>query len=169
MTLRYLAAFGPASIQDIQAWCWLTRLSVPVERLRPRLRVFRSQEGGELFDLPEAPRPDPDFPDPVRFLPAYENLLLSQSDRTRVVAKRYLVRLFSRGSFLVDGFVREAWKFARKESAVSLLIEPFGSLSKLDTSAVTDEGASLLGFVAAEGKIGGIRFTSRPRKTRAAK
>ena len=62
LILRYLAAFGPASVQDIQAWRWLTRLSGPVERLRPRLRVFRSEEGVELFDLPDAPRPIPMSP-----------------------------------------------------------------------------------------------------------
>jgi hypothetical protein len=66
------------------------------------------------------------------------------------VAKEYLVRLFSRGPFLVDGFVRGALKFARKDSAVSLLIEPFGSLSKLDTSAVADEDACFLGFAEGE-------------------
>ena len=67
--------FRAASIQDIQTWRWLTRLSVPVERLRPWLQVFRSEEGGELFDLPEVPGPDPDVPAPVRFLPEYDNLL----------------------------------------------------------------------------------------------
>ena len=27
----------PASVMDIQAWCWLTKLGAVVERLRPRL------------------------------------------------------------------------------------------------------------------------------------
>ena len=114
MILRYLAAFGPASIRDIQAWCWLTRLNVPVGRLRPRLRVFRNEDGVELFDLPDAPRPDPDVPAPPRFLPEYDNLMLSHSDRTRVIADGYIGRIFTRGAFLVDGFVRGAWKIVRK-------------------------------------------------------
>ncbi|HEY8912967.1 winged helix DNA-binding domain-containing protein [Lacisediminihabitans sp.] len=56
LVLRYLAAFGPASVLDAQAWCGLTRLGEVFESLRPALRVFRAETGREIFDLPEAPR-----------------------------------------------------------------------------------------------------------------
>jgi hypothetical protein len=56
---RHLAAFGPASVADIQAWSGLTRLREPVERLGTGLRRFRDGRGRILYDLPDAPVPTP--------------------------------------------------------------------------------------------------------------
>ncbi|HEX2222550.1 MAG TPA: winged helix DNA-binding domain-containing protein, partial [Candidatus Limnocylindria bacterium] len=111
--LRYLAAFGPANVADIRTWSWLTGLREVVERLRPRLVTFRDEVGRELFDLPDAPRPDPAMPAPTRFLPEYDNVLLSHADRSRILPDSALGRLTGWvGSFLVDGFVAGQWRIA---------------------------------------------------------
>ncbi len=153
MIVRYLAAFGPATVNDVQAWSGLTRLREVVERLwgRGRLRTFRDEDGNELFDLPGAPRPHPDTPAPPRFLPEYDNLLLSHADRTRVVADEHRPRFITEngqidGAVLVDGFVRGSWKIKKQRGTATLTVTPFKRLSKRDAAALTQEGARLLAF-----------------------
>ena len=115
VVLRYLAAFGPASVADVTTWCRLTGLRAVVERLRPRLVTFRDERGRELFDLPDAPRPDPGTPAPVRFLPEYDNVLLSHDDRSRFFlpeGREALARVWAvgYGSVLADGLISAVWR-----------------------------------------------------------
>ncbi|MFJ9541027.1 winged helix DNA-binding domain-containing protein [Streptomyces sp. NPDC101225] len=142
--LRYLAAFGPASVKDMQTWAGLTRLREPFERLRPRLAVFRDENGVELFDLPDAPRPDPDTPAPPRFLPEFDNLLLSHADRTRVVPAAYRGRSWVGNvvhrTFLLDGFLAGVWKLTDD----ALVIEPFGTPGGREREELAEEGARML-------------------------
>ena len=150
LVLRYLGAFGPATVNDLQTWSWLTRLREVVERLRPQLCSFRDEAGRELFDLPDAPRPDPETPAPPRFLPEYDNLLLSHADRSRVIADSHRARLFTRGAVLVDGFAVGAWTLSRERDRATLRIDPFHALPERDTAAMAEEGARLLAFAAAD-------------------
>ncbi|WP_416978404.1 winged helix DNA-binding domain-containing protein [Streptomyces sp. T028] len=141
---RYLAAFGPASVKDMQTWAGLTRLREAFERLRPELLTFRDEHGTELFDLPDAPRPDPDTPAPPRFLPEFDNLLLSHADRTRVVPAALHGRAWQGNqafrTLLVDGFLAGVWK----TEADALVVEPFGTLDKAEQEAVTAEAERML-------------------------
>ncbi len=160
MILRYLAAFGPASVKDIQAWCWLTRLREAVERLRPRLRTFRDERGTELFDLPDAPRPDPETPAPPRFLPEYDNLLLSHANRTHVIADEHRERVFTKGALLVNGFASGTWSVERQRGMAILHIQPLETLSPSERAAVAEEGASLLAFLTPEATAREIEFAA---------
>ncbi|WP_280874450.1 winged helix DNA-binding domain-containing protein [Streptomyces pseudovenezuelae] len=145
--LRYLAAFGPASVKDMQTWAGLTRLREAFERLRPQLVTFRDPNGVELFDLPDAPRPDADTPAPPRFLPEFDNLLLSHADRSRVVPPEYWGRNWAGNlaycALLVDGFLAGVWKL----TGDALVVEPFGRLTKAQRADVVEEGTRMLGVM----------------------
>jgi hypothetical protein len=163
LVLRYLAAFGPATPADAQTWSGLTRLTEVFASLAPRLRLFRDEAGRELYDLPDAPRPDPDSPAPVRLLPEFDNLTLSHADRTRVIADEHRRVIAARngmvpGMLLVDGFVRGTWRLARTRREVRLRVEPFARLSRRDRDAVAAEGDALLRLVAAEAPTSEVVF-----------
>jgi hypothetical protein len=150
--VRYLAAYGPASVKDMQTWCGIQGLREVVDRLTPDLRTFRDESGTELFDLPDAPFPDPDTPAPVRLLPEYDNCLRSHTDRRRVMTAEHRAALFSSKNdapmpaFLVDGFVRGTWKLQRGPRSATVHVQPFVRLSKKDTAAVVREADRLLAF-----------------------
>ena len=162
LVLRYLAAFGPASVRDVQTWCGLTRLRKVVEELGPRLRRFRTEDGAELVDVPEGPLPDPDVPAPVRFLAEYDNVLLSHADRSRVVGEGDHVHLHGgsggwTGTVLVDGLMRATWAARREGDATVLHVRPSVHLASADRSDLVAEGGRLLVFLA-PGRAHDVRF-----------
>jgi len=164
LVVRYLAAFGPASVNDMQAWSGLTRLREATERLRPRLAAFRDEAGNELLDLPDAPRPDPDTPAPPRFLPEYDNVLFAHADRSRIIADDRRPPLFAGGggvlgTVLVDGFLRGTWRLTHGPGTATLRIQPFTRLSATDAAAVADEGARLLSSTAADATTHDLQLT----------
>jgi hypothetical protein len=154
MILRYLRAFGPASIMDIQAWCGLTRVRQAVEPLRRQLRTFQDEKGRELLDVPDGLLPDSDTPAPPRFLPVYDNVFLGHADRARIVSeedrKRALMTMTMANitTVLIDGFVRGSWSIERADDRATLVIKANVTLSKAEAIDLEAEGARLVGFLA---------------------
>jgi hypothetical protein len=146
---RYLAAFGPASRQDIDAWSMLRmpQIKPALERLEP-LRRFRDEHGRELLDVPRAALPDAATPAPVRFLPKWDNVLLSFADRTRVLPEEYRRKVIRMNgdvaqTFLVDGFVAGTWSVEDGR----VVLEPFWRLSRALRGELEDEAARLQAFL----------------------
>jgi len=162
LVLRYLAAFGPAATADVRTWSGLTGLRAVLERLRPRLATFRDERGRELFDVPGAPLPGPETPAPPRFLPEYDNVLLSHADRSRVLdghgpgppfapAGRWI------GTLLVDGFFRAYWRIDDGTLAIDRFAarrdDPAGT-----RDAIAAEGQRLLELIAPGSGDRRVRF-----------
>ncbi|GLW30749.1 winged helix DNA-binding domain-containing protein [Actinoplanes regularis] len=147
LVLRYLAAYGPASVKDVQVWSGLTRMGSVLQDLRGQLRIFRDGNGIELYDLPDAPLADPDEPARVVFLPEFDNAVLGHADRARIIhpGDRALVTpgwSIVRPTVLVDGFVAATWERAGGE----LRINPFRAWSSRVRDEVAEEGDRLLRF-----------------------
>src|SRR6267378_1372623 len=130
MVRRYLAAFGPASAQDVQAWCGLTRMNEVLERLSPELALFQGHDGTPLYDNRGGPRPNADVSAEPRFLPQYDNLFLGHRDRSRLMGdaprRSPLPDNAAVRHMLIDGYLAATWKVKREKRGASLAVEPFG-------------------------------------------
>ena len=160
LVTRYLGAFGPATVRDVQAWSGLTGLKAVLEQLRPSLVTFRDEQGAELFDLPTAPRPGGEVPAPVRLAAEFDNLVLAYGDRSRVISAENTKRLSTingviPGTVLIDGFVAGMWRLARNRAAATLTIELFGPVRERAALAAEAERALAFG---APGVRHDIRF-----------
>lgn len=150
--VRYLAAFGPASIRDAQKWCGLTRLNLVAKRLGDRLRTYQGPDGSTvLHDLADAQLVEPETVAPVRFLPEFDNILLSFADGTRIMDAAFKARVFTingriKATVLVDGFVAAGWTVAGSQ----LVIEPYRALRRTERTAIAAEALLLQGFLAAD-------------------
>ncbi|GGY33045.1 winged helix DNA-binding domain-containing protein [Streptomyces djakartensis] len=155
---RYLAAFGPAAPADLRAWSGLAGLPAAVAALRGELVAFRDERGRHLLGLPDAPRPDPDHPAPVRFLPAFDNAVLGYHDRSRIIddAHRGLSVQGAR-VVLVDGRVAATWTVGGE----SVSVTPPRRFSKADRTGVAEEGQRLASFLSG-GESDRVRIAASP-------
>jgi hypothetical protein len=149
---RYLAAYGPASVLDAQTFTGLTGLREVLDGLRTELETFRNKAGGELFDLAGAPRPMGRTRAPARFLPEFDNILLSHAGRERILPEGTM-SLLSLGNglkpaFLVDGFVAGTWRLRTARRSAELEVTPFAPLPAAARYELEDEGRRLLAFAA---------------------
>jgi hypothetical protein len=148
--LRYLAAYGPATAADAQAWSGLPALKPTFEALRARLVTFRGERGGELFDLPDAPRPPVDAPAPVRLLPEWDSVIVTRTD-ARLLPPQHRSAVFQPGlrtlpTVLVDGTVAGIWKIERRRAAASLIVSLFASQPTKARREIAGEAEALLAF-----------------------
>ena len=151
LLLRYLAAFGPASVADMRVWSWLTGLREVVERLRPVLRTFRDEGGRELFDVEDGVIADPDLDVPIRFLPQYDNAFLSHDDRSRILVGGVKVEdLVWKGGVLIDGYVGAAWRIRREKKAGTMTVTLYVPVTGEQRAEIEAEGERLFSFLAAD-------------------
>ncbi|MGH2489800.1 MAG: winged helix DNA-binding domain-containing protein [Candidatus Limnocylindria bacterium] len=152
IVLRYLAAYGPASVLDARQWSGLSHLKEVFERLGPQLIRFRDESGRTLFDLPDAERPDGDVPAPVRFLADYDNVLLSHHDRSRFVDDGARASLtYESGPYpsmlLVDGMLAGQWFVARDGPAATLTVRLARPVSSETEAGVAREADNVFRFI----------------------
>jgi hypothetical protein len=116
------------------------------------LLTFSDEHDRILYDLPQAPRPDPDTPAPPRLLGAFDSMLLAYAvkHRGRILPEqlRDLVyqkaNLQIRPTFLLDGRVAGTWSLEVRRGEALLTLSPAGKLDRAARTALDAEATSLL-------------------------
>ncbi|MFI5262341.1 MAG: winged helix DNA-binding domain-containing protein [Candidatus Limnocylindrales bacterium] len=161
VVLRYLRAFGPATVADIRTWSWLTGLKPLVERLRPRLRSYRDAAGRELLDVADGTIMAGDVPAPVRFLGEFDNAFLSHADRSHITGDdAWGAAYLRRGAFFVDGFLAGAWRASEVEGRAVIAVEPRTPMGTA-RDEVAAEADALLQFLRPDATIHHVEYVDR--------
>jgi hypothetical protein len=151
LILRYLEAFGPASVPDFAQFTMLRRpLALQALRaLADKVEELEGPDGATLFEVPGALLPAGDTPAPPRLLPMWDSILLAYSDRSRVIPPDYR-RLVTRQNgdvlptLLVDGYVAGVWRPI--EGGIEATA--FHRLSDEAWSGLVAEAGALVAFLA---------------------
>jgi hypothetical protein len=163
---RYLAAFGPSTVDDASSW---TAIRTPpireaIATLGSEIRVFRDERGRSLYDLAAAPRPRPDVDAPVRFLPKWDSTLLAYTpaERARILpAEHRRAVILKNGdvaqTILVDGMVAGTWSLVARPREAVIEIRPFGRLARAERTSLAEEGERLARFLAPDAPAHGVR------------
>ena len=162
VAVAHLRAFGPAAAEDVA--CWMG-VRVPVVRkllddMGKQPIVLEDESGRTLYDLPGAPRPDPETPAPARLLGAFDSSLLAYASkrRTRIVPESLREVVYDKGNLrihptiLLDGLVAGTWAVEARRSAATLTLRPADKLKRADRAALTAEAESLLEALHANAK-----------------
>ncbi len=173
LVLRYLAAFGPASPRDVVAWSRAPQLGRAMELLAPQLRPYSTDTSRILFDLPDAALAPADAVSAPRFLPQYDNLLLSHKNRSRFGSddrRQWISRAgIAKGTVLLNGFIGAAWHISRNalqrpatQAAATIHIEHFYKLSAAALGEVAAEGLALVRLLHPQASNHAVEFTRIP-------
>jgi hypothetical protein len=163
---RHLAAFGPATADDISSWSSIRTPAIrsAFDALGSKVRTFTDPRGRTLYDLKSAPLPDADTPAPVRFLPKWDSTLLAYAppERVRILSEVHRKTVIAKNgdvaqTFLLDGMVAGTWSATVKPREATIVLTPFGRLAKADRAALTDEGERLARFLAPDARAHGVR------------
>jgi hypothetical protein len=148
----HLRAFGPAAAEDIATWIGLKVPPVRAALAGMALEPLRTDGGRTLYDLPDAPRPDPATPAPVRLLPSFDSTLLAYAHkhRQRILPDEHRAAVYLRANLrirptiLVDGFVAGTWTVTATRRTARLTVTPLGPWDKATGAAVTTEAGRML-------------------------
>ena len=164
---RHLAAFGPATVDDISSWSSIRTPAIraALSALGTRVRTFADSRGRTLYDLKGAPLPPAETEAPVRYLPKWDSTLLAYTpaERVRILAEAHRKTVIAKNgdvaqTIIVDGMVAGTWATTVRSTAATIAVTPFARLARGDRAALIEEGERLARFIAPDAKAHRVVF-----------
>lgn len=140
---RYLAAYGPAAVEDLATWSGVTIRDARRgwERIADELIAVATADNATWMLKERAgvlwtgwlDEPPPVRPPIVRLLPRYDTYLLGYRRRDGIVAPQFAKRINAGGgivhpTLLVDGCAVGTWSGMRRRDCFDVVVKPFGGL-----------------------------------------
>lgn len=162
LALRYLSAYGPATLADLAAWSGMPMSQLRVGWQHIQAQVVEVEVGGASswmlkthlawLDEPLAEGPL------VRLLPAFDTYLLGYRSRDFMVSPEYAKRINAGGGMispvvLVDGRAAGTWKIKRSRDHLEVLVEPFDRLAPEVEPGLEAEAADLGRFLGTRAEV----------------
>lgn len=159
LLLRYLSAFGPATVHDFAYWAGLRvgESRRALKRVRGQLAEVRLAGDERCFwvrqdDLAPLLEADPAGPAPPRLLPRFDPLLMGHRDKERLLDPADKGAVFGpqgevTATLLLGGRVAGTWQYRLPGGEpADVALAPFAPLAREDRAALEGEVAGLERF-----------------------
>ncbi len=163
---RYLAAYGPATLQDFAKWSGISMQEVRTirqEMAKELVEVgFEDKEGLILLKDFDQLRKSSLDGQVLCLLPHFDPFMLGHVDKNQLVDSKFYKRVYRKAGWispviLLNGRVIGVWSYTRKSKRLFLGIEPFVKFSKTIFTRIEEEAASLGGFWQIEFEINFVK------------
>ena len=151
LVVRYLEAFGPATMQDIAQFGTILRppVQAALASLGDALVRYDGPDGELLYDIPGGLLPPEDVPAPPRLLPMWDSTLLAYADRSRITPPAFRSLVMRRNgdvlpTILVDGYVAGVWR----PTDAGIEVTAFRALDDNALAGLETEARGLRAFLA---------------------
>jgi uncharacterized protein YcaQ len=156
LLVRYLRAFGPATLQDFALWAGMSvRDAKPIWQSEARHMVQVDVDGwkasvlqSDLSELEGAKIEQPG----VRLLSYFDSFLLGHKSHRNIVDERYHKKVYRNQGWvspvvLVNGRAEGVWSHKQNRDSLEVRVTPFSKLSSRVSSLVRDEASDLGRFL----------------------
>lgn len=154
--LKYLRAYGPATLRDFAHWSGISMQEV--KRLQAMVGaevVEVDVEGGTWLlmrdDLP-ALRSERETKPCIRLLPHFDVYLLAHRDKQHLLSAAHYKRVYRNQGWispvvLVDGEILGVWSYKAEKNKVIISVDAFGKLSKPVRAGIEQEAEGVAKFL----------------------